>query len=102
MSLTALLAAYLLGLGTRWKIGLWIWFALTSAATIYLGWHYVLDDVGGVVVGVLALVLARALTGLDLQAARSARRATDTVGRAGRDADDRHPGAPVLDARSGS
>ncbi len=97
MSLTALVAVYLLGLGTRWKVGLWIWFALTNAATIYFGWHYVLDNVGGVLVCVLALVLARALTGIDLQAARSARRPTGTIGRSGRDAEERHPGTPVLD-----
>ena len=90
-------AVYLLGLGTRWKVGLWIWFALTNAATIYFGWHYVLDNVGGVLVCVLALVLARALTGIDLQAARSARRPTGTIGRSGRDAEERHPGTPVLD-----
>jgi hypothetical protein len=63
MSLTAALAAHLLGLGRRLKIALWIWFALTTLDTIYLGWHYVLDDVGGVAITVGALALARALTG---------------------------------------
>ena len=48
MSLTAALAAHLLGLGRRLKIGLWIWLALTTLATVYLGWHYVLDDLGGI------------------------------------------------------
>ncbi|HEV2775806.1 MAG TPA: hypothetical protein VGV90_09465, partial [Solirubrobacteraceae bacterium] len=37
------------------------------------GWHYVLDDVGGVVLGALALLLARALTGIDLRATREGR-----------------------------
>jgi len=67
MSLTAALAAHLLGLGRRLKIGLWIWFALTTLATIYLGWHYVLDDLGGLVIAVGALALARALTGVRLR-----------------------------------
>jgi len=70
MSLTAALAAHLLGLGRRLRIGLWSWFALTTLATIYLGWHYVLDDVGGLLIGVAALVLARALTGIDPRAVR--------------------------------
>ena len=47
MSFTAALAAQLLGAGRSLKIGLWIWFAVTLANTIYLGWHYVLDDIGG-------------------------------------------------------
>ena len=50
MSLTAALAAHLLGLGRRLKIGLWIWLALTTLATVYLGWHYFLDDLGGIVI----------------------------------------------------
>ena len=70
MSLTAALAAHLLGLGRRLKIGLWIWFALTTLATVYLGWHYVLDDLGGLLIAVGALAAARALTGIDLRAAR--------------------------------
>jgi membrane-associated phospholipid phosphatase len=70
MSLTAVLAAHLLGLGRRLKVALWIWFALTTVSTIYLGWHYVLDDLGGLIIGVMAIVLARALTGLELHGAR--------------------------------
>ena len=54
MSFTAAVAAHLLGLGRRLKIGLWIWFAVTTASTIYLGWHYVLDDLGGVILGAMA------------------------------------------------
>ncbi len=63
MSLTAALAAHLLGLSRRMKIALWVWLALTLLDTIYLGWHYVLDDFGGVAIAILALALARALTG---------------------------------------
>jgi membrane-associated phospholipid phosphatase len=76
MSFTAAVAAHLLGLGRRWKIGLWIWFAVTTAATIYLGWHYVLDDVAGVVLGAMALALAAALSGVDLRTRRQRRGAT--------------------------
>jgi membrane-associated phospholipid phosphatase len=66
MSLTAALAAHLLGAGRRLKIGLWIWVGMTLLGTIYLGWHYVLDDLGGVVIALAALVLARLLTGVRL------------------------------------
>jgi hypothetical protein len=70
MSLTAVLAAHLLGVGRRLKIGLWIWLGLTTLATVYLGWHYFLDDLGGIVIAVGALGVARLLTGIDLRAAR--------------------------------
>jgi hypothetical protein len=92
MSLTAAVAAHLLGLRQRLKIGLWIWFGLTTAATIYLGWHYVLDDLGGLIIGGLALVLARALTGVDL---RQLRRMTGSLRRSGSSGDDRPAAIPV-------
>ena len=50
ISLTAAVAAHLLGLGRRLKVGLWIWFGVTCLATIHLGWHYVVDDFGGLAV----------------------------------------------------
>jgi membrane-associated phospholipid phosphatase len=70
MSFTAALAAQFLGASRALKTGLWIWFAVTLANTVYLGWHYVLDDIGGVVLGAMALVLAAALTGIDLRRGR--------------------------------
>jgi membrane-associated phospholipid phosphatase len=65
MSFTALLAAHLLRLGRRLKIALWAWLALTLVATVYLGWHYVVDDVAGIAIGAASLLLARVLTGFD-------------------------------------
>jgi hypothetical protein len=65
MSFTALLAAYMLRLGRRVKRALWAWLAITFASTIYLGWHYVLDNVAGLLIGAAALVLARVVTGFD-------------------------------------
>jgi hypothetical protein len=79
MSFTAAVAAHLLGLGRRVRMGLWIWFAVTTAATIYLGWHYVLDDLGGVILGAMAVVLAALLSGVDLRTARQPRRATSSA-----------------------
>src|SRR3954453_6574301 len=75
MSFTAALAAHLLGAGRRLKTALWIWFAVTAADTIYLGWHYVLDDVAGLALGAMALALAGVLSGVDLRTARQRRRA---------------------------
>lgn len=89
MSFTAAIAAHLLGLGRRLRIALWIWFILTVLSTIYLGWHYVLDDVGGVILGAIALALARAVTGFDLRGARQRRRMADSIGTSGGDGDDR-------------
>jgi membrane-associated phospholipid phosphatase len=68
---TAALAAHLLGLRWRVRIGAWILLGLTMLATIYLGWHYVVDDLGGLVIGAVAIVLARALTGFDVRPART-------------------------------
>ena len=70
MSLTAAIAAHLLGLGRRLKIGLWVWLGLTTLATVYFGWHYFLDDLAGIVIAAGALLAARALTGIDLRAMR--------------------------------
>ena len=67
---TAAVAAHMLGLGRRLRIGLWVLFALTAIATIYLGWHYVVDDVAGLVIGLTALALARGLTGFEPRTAR--------------------------------
>jgi membrane-associated phospholipid phosphatase len=69
---TAVLAAHLLGLARSLRIAAWVLLGLTMAATIYLGWHYVVDDLGGLVIGALAVAMARALTGLDLRTARRA------------------------------
>jgi membrane-associated phospholipid phosphatase len=62
---TAAVAAHLSGLGRRVRIGLWVLFALTTTSTVYLGWHYVVDDLAGVVIALAALGLARALTGFE-------------------------------------
>jgi membrane-associated phospholipid phosphatase len=67
---TAVLAAHLLGLARSLLIAAWVMLGLTAAATIYLGWHYVVDDLGGLAIGALAILLARALTGVDLTSMR--------------------------------
>ena len=67
---TGALAAHLLGLGRRLRVFAWTLLGLTTASTIYLGWHYFVDDIGGVALGAMALALARVLTGFDLRTAR--------------------------------
>ena len=74
MSFTSLVAAHMLGLGRRLKGALWAWLVITCVATIYLGWHYVLDDVAGLAIGAASLALARVLMQYDLRAARRERR----------------------------
>jgi hypothetical protein len=69
---TAALVAHLLGLARPVRIAAWTLLGLTVAATIYLGWHYVVDDLGGMVIGAMAIALARVLTGLDLRTAARA------------------------------
>jgi membrane-associated phospholipid phosphatase len=76
MSFAAAGAAHLLGLGRRLRIALWVWLAITTIGTIYLGWHYVADDIAGVLMGVLALALARVFTGIDPRAERERLRPT--------------------------
>lgn len=41
----------------------WIFLVLTILATIYFGWHYIVDDVAGVVIGWLAVSLGAWATG---------------------------------------
>jgi hypothetical protein len=73
---TAAVAAHMLGLPRRLRIGLWLLLGLTTVSTIYFGWHYVVDDVAGVVVGLAALAIARVLTGFEPRIIRRSTRAT--------------------------
>jgi hypothetical protein len=66
MIFTAVVAAHLLGLRQRLRVGLWVLLVATTVATVYLGWHYVIDDLAGVVLALVAFAVARALTGFDL------------------------------------
>jgi hypothetical protein len=73
--LTAAIAGHLLGVPRPVRAGVWAVAVLTMIATVYFGWHYLLDDVAGAVIAVLALVAARALTGVDLGLVSRRRRA---------------------------
>ena len=45
----------------RWAA--WAFFVLTVISTLYFGWHYVADDIGGVVIALLAVWLGGIATG---------------------------------------
>ena len=61
---TAFLVLALLGYRRLTRIA-FVFFVLTVMSTIYFGWHYVLDDVAGVIVGGLAVLVAAWITGVD-------------------------------------
>ncbi|MBA2639497.1 MAG: inositol phosphorylceramide synthase [Nocardioidaceae bacterium] len=60
---TACLIAHLAGLSARIRWLLWGFLALTVLSTVYLGWHYLLDAFGGVVLGTAAVMLGALVTG---------------------------------------
>ncbi|MEA2125419.1 MAG: hypothetical protein QOI80_2201 [Solirubrobacteraceae bacterium] len=67
--LTAALVAHLLR-ANRWLLrALWLYFGLVVTATIYLGWHYVIDDVAGVVIALAAVGIGALATGHSLRPA---------------------------------
>jgi hypothetical protein len=82
---TAAVAGHMLGVGRRLRIALWSLFGLTTTATVYLGWHFVLDDLAGIVIAVTALAIARGLTGFKPRTAWRLRvpRRLGAAGRAG-------------------
>ncbi|HEY0902721.1 MAG TPA: phosphatase PAP2 family protein [Marmoricola sp.] len=45
------------------RVTLWVFAALTVVATTYFGWHYIADDLGGLVIAVVAVYLAALGTG---------------------------------------
>jgi hypothetical protein len=67
---TAGIGAHLLGYPKGVRAAIWAGLAGTVLATVYFGWHYLVDDLAGVLIAVLSLGLARALTGLHPRAAR--------------------------------
>jgi CDP-diacylglycerol--glycerol-3-phosphate 3-phosphatidyltransferase len=60
---TAALIAQLLHLNRLLRIALWTFLGLTMLATLYFGWHYVVDDIAGLGIGVIAVVFAGVATG---------------------------------------
>ena len=66
----AALLAQLAGAPRLLRIGLWTFLALTAVSTIYFGWHYVVDDIAGLLIGGVAVYGAARLTGIELSPLR--------------------------------
>jgi CDP-diacylglycerol--glycerol-3-phosphate 3-phosphatidyltransferase len=65
--LTAALVAQLLR-ANRWlRYLLWGYFVVVVLATVYLGWHYVIDDVAGVFIALAAVGIGALATGHSLR-----------------------------------
>jgi CDP-diacylglycerol--glycerol-3-phosphate 3-phosphatidyltransferase len=60
---TAALIAQLLKVNRILRLALWAFLGLTMVATLYFGWHYVVDDVAGLAIGAIAVPLAGVMTG---------------------------------------
>jgi len=69
IAFTAAAIATLVGL-PRWvSSSLWGFLGLTTVATVYFGWHYVVDDIAGVALGAFSVWAGALATGHDVRAA---------------------------------
>ena len=66
----AALLVQLAGAPRALRIGMWSFLGLTSIATIYFGWHYVVDDVAGLLIGAVAVYGGARLCGIELRGLR--------------------------------
>lgn len=62
----AALIAQMVGAPRIIRRGLWTFLGLTIVATIYFGWHYLIDDLAGLAIGAGAVALAARATGYEL------------------------------------
>jgi len=60
---TAALIAELLKVNRVLRLALWAFLGLTMVATLYFGWHYVVDDIAGLAIGAIAVPVAGVATG---------------------------------------
>jgi membrane-associated phospholipid phosphatase len=63
MCVTMCVMAELLRFRLAARVFLWVFLALTVVATVYLGWHYFVDTIGGAVLGVAGVWIAARGTG---------------------------------------
>ena len=63
ISVTMCVMAELLRLNRWVRVFLWVFLALTVVATVYLGWHYFVDAIGGAALGVAGVWIAARGTG---------------------------------------
>jgi len=60
---SAALIAQLVGLARPVRWALWTFLGLTLLATVYFGWHYVVDDVAGLAIGAAAVWIGMRASG---------------------------------------
>jgi len=63
ITVTVCVIAHLLRLNVWFQLALWTFLFLTVLSTVYLGWHYVVDALGGVVLGIAGAWIAAMGTG---------------------------------------
>jgi membrane-associated phospholipid phosphatase len=70
---TGALMAHVLRAPRMLRYVMWTFLVLTILATIYFGWHYVVDDIAGFVIGGLSVYLSALLTGWRIDSERPRR-----------------------------
>lgn len=59
---TAALIVHFAGFPRVVRATMWVFLALTLIATIYFGWHYLIDDIAGLVIGIVSVTVAAVAT----------------------------------------
>jgi membrane-associated phospholipid phosphatase len=52
------------------RYSMWVYWVLTSVSTVYFGWHYLLDDIAGFGIGLLAVWIGARATGHKMEVQR--------------------------------
>ena len=68
------MVAHLLRAPRTLRIVMWAYLGLTFAATIYFGWHYVVDDIAGFAIGFASVYLGALMTGWRIERRHAAAR----------------------------
>ena len=65
--LSGAVCAHLLGAPRTLRVGLWVYLFFTWVATIYFGWHFLVDDLGGIAIALVSVTGGAWLTGWRLE-----------------------------------
>ena len=69
--LVALMVQYTVRI--RWlRIAVWVNFGITAVATLYFGWHYIADDVAGVLIALVSFYVGGLASGQKFETRRAA------------------------------
>jgi len=72
----ALICHYLIPSRTV-RYSMWVYWVLTSISTVYFGWHYLLDDLAGLGIGLFAVWVGAKMTGHKMEVQRDRATAGD-------------------------